>query len=91
MGSRFGGPAMVPEGFGYEAYRQQIEQSERRAAATWTFLLSITKNDVLRPVVGDCGGLSFVIRKSDLAERRLLASCQRVYLGSSFPASSRVG
>lgn len=59
-----------PEGIGYEAYCERREQFERRAAATWTCLLSIRNDDVLRPVVGDCGGLSFLIRKSDLAERR---------------------
>lgn len=59
-----------PEGIESEACRELIARFDRRAAATWTCLLSITKDDLLRPVVGDCGGLSFLIRTSDLAERR---------------------
>jgi uncharacterized protein YwqG len=59
-----------PEDIEYGAYCIQEKEFERRAVATWTCLFSITKDDLLRPVVGDCGGLSFLIRKSDLAERR---------------------
>jgi uncharacterized protein YwqG len=59
-----------PEDMEYDVYLQQREQFDRRAAATWTCLLSITNDDLLRPVVSDTGGLSFLIRNSDLAERR---------------------
>jgi hypothetical protein len=54
----------------YEAYRARREEFARRAAAEWTCLFSITREGAVRPVVSDTGGLSFLIRKTDLAERR---------------------
>jgi uncharacterized protein YwqG len=52
-----------------EEIMAEQKEIERRAAG-WTCLFSITKCEKLRPVVSDTGGLSFLIRKSDLAERR---------------------
>ena len=49
-----------------DAFHAELE----RRTAEWTCLLSITQDDYLKPVVSDTGGLSFLIRKADLAARR---------------------
>jgi uncharacterized protein YwqG len=62
-------PKPPDEDAGYEesdAYRAELD----RRAAEWTTLFSVTKDEHLNLVAGDTGGLSFLIRKSDLAARR---------------------
>ena len=65
----FDSSGLPPEDGSYEELCERQAEIERRAKQ-WTTLFSITTDEHLRPVVGDTGGLSFVIRKADLAERR---------------------
>ena len=63
-------PEELPEDAPYGQIDEQVREAERRAAAEWTCFFSITKDDHVQPVVSDTGGLSFLIRKADLAARR---------------------
>lgn len=63
-------PGTLPEDATCEQTDVHYREVCRRAQAEWTCFFSITKDEHLNPVVGGTGGLSFVIRKTDLAERR---------------------
>lgn len=57
------------DGSTHEAFREHQAEIERRAR-DWVTLFSITKDRCLRPLASDTGGLSFVVRKDDLAVLR---------------------